>query len=157
MLNNFEESFVKFCGLNKKQYNEIYLNNNKFNPLIDEFGDINICIKGILDIIKTYSESKKLKIKRNRIKKKAKNKNKNLFDIIQATNLDNEDKKMSNERKEKNDILLSNDNSLSIENKDEEQNLSDNKIKNKTLFNIKKNLKNIKIPGNESILSSKDK
>ena len=157
VLNNFEESFVKFCGLNKKQYNEIYLNNNKFNPLIDEFGDINICIKGILDIIKTYSESKKLKIKRNRIKKKAKNKNKNLFDIIQATNLDNEDKKMSNERKEKNDILLSNDNSLSIENKDEEQNLSDNKIKNKTLFNIKKNLKNIKIPGNESILSSKDK
>lgn len=60
---------MKFCGISKKQFSEIYLSNLKFNPSLNEFGDIMICIKGIIDLIKTFSESKRLKIKRNRPKK----------------------------------------------------------------------------------------
>ena len=100
IMNHYEDSFVKFCGINKKHFIEIYLNNIKFNPEINEFGDISICIKGIVDIIKTYSESKRLKIKRNRQKKI---KSKNLFKILHHGN-----KKEKSHKFEKNKNFIKN-------------------------------------------------
>ena len=73
-LKNYDDSFAKFCGLSKDIVLKIY--NNKNTPSFDEFGNININNKIILDILKIYSDSEKIKITRrqykNRIKKKIK-------------------------------------------------------------------------------------
>ena len=94
-INNYDDSFASFCGLKKEQFIEIYIN-NQYIPILNELGNINISIKSIIDILKTYSFSKKLKTtrrvrKRNQIKKKnqnqkinlAQNKYKKLFRVIQ--------------------------------------------------------------------------
>ena len=147
IMNHYEDSFVKFCGINKKHFIEIYLNNIKFNPEINEFGDISICIKGIVDIIKTYSESKRLKIKRNRQKKI---KSKNLFKILHHGN-----KKEKSHKFEKNKNFIKNNfKKENNENDDPSLNIKDKmneiKPKSKTLFTIKKKLKNILIPRSDS-------
>ena len=46
--------------------------NNNYTPKINEFGDINVSIKSILDELDNYSDSKKLKIKRRSHKKNRK-------------------------------------------------------------------------------------
>ena len=168
ILNDYDDSFVKFCGISKKQFSEIYLSNLKFNPSLNEFGDIMICIKGIIDLIKTFSESKRLKIKRNRPKKKVKIDNKNIFKILQTekkedkNNSESEEKNSvdKNEISEQNNdfenasniiINIKNDekNGQNLENKEKQNN-------NKTLFNIKKKLKNIVIPKTDSEQISKN-
>ena len=70
-LNNYENSFAQYCGISKKQYKDIYIN-NRYIPILNEFGDINIPIKNIVDLIKTYSINLKVgrkMAKRNRFKR----------------------------------------------------------------------------------------
>ena len=57
-LNNYNNSFAHFCGINKEQYENIYIN-NKYLPVIDNFGDIKINIKSIIEILKEYPNEKK--------------------------------------------------------------------------------------------------
>jgi hypothetical protein len=151
ILNDYDDSFVKFCGISKKQFSEIYLSNLKFNPSLNEFGDIMICIKGIIDLIKTFSESKRLKIKRNRPKKKVKIDNKNIFKILQTEKKEDKNNSESEEKNsvDKNEISeqindIENPSNIIINIKNDEKNGQnlENKEKqnnNKTLFNIKKN------------------
>lgn len=168
ILNDYDDSFVKFCGISKKQFSEIYLSNLKFNPSLNEFGDIMICIKGIIDLIKTFSESKRLKIKRNRPKKKVKIDNKNIFKILQTEKKEDKNNSESEEKNsvDKNEISeqnndIENASSIIINIKNDEKNGQnlENKEKqnnNKTLFNIKKKLKNIVIPKTDSEQISKN-
>ena len=70
-MNEYDNSFASYCGINKKQFTDIYVK-NRYIPILDEFGDINISIKYITDLLKTYSSNTKAgrkMIKRNRIKK----------------------------------------------------------------------------------------
>ena len=46
-INNFDDSFAKFCGLNEEQFAKIYIE-NQYIPFINEFGNINISVKSIL-------------------------------------------------------------------------------------------------------------
>ena len=173
-LNNYDDSYAKFCGLNKEKFSGIYFS-KRYTPNINEFGDINVSIRNILEELDNYSDSKKLKIKRrshkrNRMKKKinghnlnlTQNKSKNLFkvqqidkikdnnkSIIENLNniLNNNDQEKDKEETKKN--MQSNiplvENKKDIENN---QNINVNK-KGKSLLNIKKHLKNISIPGIE--------
>lgn len=115
-ISQYNESFSNFCGINKEQFTEIYIN-NKYIPKIDELGDINLSIKCILRILEDFSESKRIKIrrrshKRNRIKKNlkihnsnfAQNKSKNIFHIIQTDKA----KKRNESKKENSTNNLSN-------------------------------------------------
>ena len=170
-ISQYNESFSNFCGINKEQFTEIYIN-NKYIPKIDELGDINLSIKCILRILEDFSESKRIKIrrrshKRNRIKKNlkihnsnfAQKKSKNIFHIIQTDKA----KKRNESKKENSTNNLSNKNDN--DNKDElknniqntpslisEENNNHNSEKinekkaGKTLQNIKKKIKNISIP-----------
>ena len=168
ILNDYDDSFVKFCGISKKQFSEIYLSNLKFNPSLNEFGDIMICIKGIIDLIKTFSESKRLKIKRNRPKKKVKIDNKNIFKILQTEKKEDKNNSESEEKnsvdkneisEQNNDIENASNIIINIKNDEENGQNLENKEKqnnNKTLFNIKKKLKNIVIPKTDSEQISKN-
>ena len=50
-LNEYENSFSYYCGINKKQFNDIYIK-NRYIPILNEFGDIRISIKYIVDLLK---------------------------------------------------------------------------------------------------------
>ena len=80
-LNEYDNSFAYYCGINKKQFNDIYIK-NRYIPVLNEFGDIKISIKYIVDLLKTYSinvrAGRKI-LKRNRIKKIFKTQKKKLF------------------------------------------------------------------------------
>ena len=80
-LNEYESSFAYYCGINKKQFNDIYIK-NRYIPVLNKFGDIKISIKYIVDLLKTYSinvrAGRKI-LKRNRIKKIFKTQKKKLF------------------------------------------------------------------------------
>ena len=160
-LNSYDESYAKFCGLNQDQFSEIYIN-NQYIPKVNEFGDINISVKSMVNIIDTYSHSNKLKItrrahKRNRIKKKLKminsnlseNKFKNLFKIEK---LDKENDKKNNEEPENENSKENDEKINSPENIQNSPSLIDSSIKSnenqktKTLLDVKKNLSNIAIP-----------
>lgn len=70
-MNDYENSFAFYCGINKAQFEDIYVK-NRYIPIINEFGDITISIKNIVDLLKTYSINTKVGrkiLKRNRIKK----------------------------------------------------------------------------------------
>jgi len=177
-IKDFDESYAHFCGLNKKQYVDAFINNTYF-PYLNEIGDLNISINNIFEILMTYSDSKHAKINRklinaNRIKRRAKlkisknfiNKSKNIFQILPKNNekeikkidLKNEDdnfgdlnKKgsLENDNKNKNGLINNFENtpslmSIEYENQNKE---NQNAPRNKTLLNIKKNLKKISIPG----------
>lgn len=90
-MKNYENSFAHFCGINKFNFQEIYIN-NRYIPVLNKFGDINISIKSIIDTLNTFSFSLEMKVhrrfKKNRINKifktfknKSKKKNKNIFEI----------------------------------------------------------------------------
>ena len=170
-ISQYNESFSNFCGINKEQFTEIYIN-NKYIPKIDELGDINLSIKCILRILEDFSESKRIKIrrrahKRNRIKKNlkihnsnfAQNKSKNIFHIIQTDKA----KKRNESKKENSTNNLSNKNDndnkdelknniqntpslISEENNNQNSEKINEKKAGKTLQNIKKKIKNISIP-----------
>ena len=89
-MENYENSFANFCGINKFHFKEIYIK-NRYIPILNKFGDINIFIKSIIDILNNFSFSLEMKIhrrfKRNRKNKVFKifknklNKNQNIFEI----------------------------------------------------------------------------
>ena len=62
LMNEYENSFANFCGINRDQFTDLYIN-NKYIPILDELGDINISIKHIVDLLKTYSKSYKVRRK----------------------------------------------------------------------------------------------
>jgi len=89
-MEDYENSFAYFCGINKIYFNEIYIK-NRYTPILSKFGDINISIKSIIDILNNFSFSLEMKVrrrfKRNKINKVFKifknklNRNKNNFEI----------------------------------------------------------------------------
>ena len=70
-LKEYNTSFASFCGINKEQYENIYIN-NKYIPIIDNFGDIKINIKSIIKILNEYPNDKKIikKPEKQKFKKK---------------------------------------------------------------------------------------
>ena len=117
-MKNYENSFAHFCGINKFHFQEIYIN-NRYIPVLNKFGDINISVKSIIDILKTFSFSLEMKVhrrfKKNRINKifktfenKSKKKNKNMFEIKNSakyTEIIEADGKENNNLKENNHNL----------------------------------------------------
>ena len=53
-LKDYEKSFAHYCGISRSQYIDIYIK-NRYTPILNEFGDIHISIKHIVDLLKTYS------------------------------------------------------------------------------------------------------
>lgn len=168
-INEYEDSFPCFCGLNKEQFIKIYVDNN-YKPIVDELGDINVYVKKIVDVLEDFSENKQLKIsrrahKKNRIKKYMKisdvnlapNKPKNKFQIIQTDkvekkneksyhNKNNEENIKKDKKNDNEEINDNNQNSQSLfsenNNNINSESINDNDNKNKkqkTLLNIKKN------------------
>ena len=80
-LKNYNDSFAFFCGINKEQYENIYIK-NKYMPIIDKFGDIKINIKNIIKVLKEYKNDKKI------IKSQEKQRIKKTF-IMNKRNRDN--------------------------------------------------------------------
>ena len=144
-LNDYENSFANFCGVNENQFIEIYAN-NKYLPILDEFGDLKISIKSIIELLKTYSFSLKMKIRRRVVKKyrihkifktfknKLNLKNKNICEtnnIIQNNKIfDFEDRKNSIINLKENN----NNNNIDFE-------INSNNQINDKLLNLKKKLK----------------
>ena len=69
-LDEYDDSFANYCGINKEQYENIYIQ-NKYCPKLDKFGNIKINIKNIIKVLKNYSfDTKSIKkIKKRRFKK----------------------------------------------------------------------------------------
>ena len=137
-MNEYENSFADFCGIKADQFKEMYIN-NKYEPILDDFGDLNISIKSIIEILKTYSFSLRIKIHRRVVKKyriqkifktyqkKNKQKKKNIFE----TNLIQNDV----EQKDNNNNININKNNLNIDYEINNNNQLDK------LLNLKKKLK----------------
>ena len=155
-IKDFEDSYAHFCGLNEKQYTDAFINNT-YIPNLNETGDLNISISSIFEILKTYSDSKHVKISRKllkskRIKRRTKlnisknlnHKSRNIFKILPKNN-GKEIKQIILEKEDNNFDNLNAKGSLENENENKNKENS-NTPKNKTLLNIKKNLKSISIP-----------
>ena len=52
-LKEYDTSFSNFCGISKSQYENIYIK-NKYIPKIDNFGDIKINIKNIIEVLNEF-------------------------------------------------------------------------------------------------------
>lgn len=184
-INDFNESYAHYCGLNERQYTEIFINNH-YVPILDEVGDITISAKSIFDTLREFSDTKGVKInrkflKRNKVKNKIKLKNANSaqkkISKISKINQEEEAKEVIEINLRNNSSILSqndaNENNYDkdevIKNQNIESSFSEKKYnekigdklngnqENKTLLNIKKNLKNISIPGaNKKNLPLKD-
>ena len=184
-INNYDESYAHYCGLNERQYTEIFINNH-YVPILDEVGDITISAKSIFDTLREFSDTKGVKInrkflKRNKVKNKIKLKNANSaqkkISKISKINQEEEAKEVIEINLRNNSSILSqndaNENNYDkdevIKNQNIESSFSEKKYdekigdklngnqENKTLLNIKKNLKNISIPGaNKKNLPLKD-
>ena len=69
LLKEYKTSFANFCGINKEQYENVYIN-NKYVPIIDNFGDIKINIKSIIKILNEYKSDKTTKkIEKQKLRK----------------------------------------------------------------------------------------
>ena len=70
-MKEYNTSFACFCDINKEQYENIYIN-NKYIPIIDNFGDIKINIKSIIKILNEYRNDKRIikKPEKQKFKKK---------------------------------------------------------------------------------------
>ena len=62
-LNEFDNSFAKYCGLNKEQYENIYIKSN-YIPKIDNFGNIKINIKNIIKVLNEFPTEDKMNNKK---------------------------------------------------------------------------------------------
>ena len=62
-LKEFDTSFAKFCGLNKEQYENIYIKSN-YIPKIDSFGNIKINIKNIIKVLNELPSEDKMNNKK---------------------------------------------------------------------------------------------
>ena len=63
-LKDYDTSFASFCGINKEQYENIYIKNN-YTPIIDNFGDIKINIKNIIEVLKEFPSEVKINNKKS--------------------------------------------------------------------------------------------
>ena len=172
-MNDYNDSFAQFCGLTKDLFIEICIN-NQYKPKLNEFGDISVSIKNLLEILNNFSSSKRLKMTRRIHKKNKKkkikveylrlgqNKPKNKFVItrvdkyeeVKEPEKENENIKLDSNYDNINKDKTNNENSSSITSKNDSQNSNKNENKKgKSLLNIKKKLKNISIP----TISSKEK
>ena len=151
---NYDNTFAGFCGLTKKMFTEIYLN-NLYIPNINSMGDIELNIDNIIKNLNEFSETKRLKIKRrirNPYKPRKKNKNnyltpknlKKLFKINGNVTNNNNNNEISLEENNLDEKNNNENESLCINNND---NNKDNtkKPQEKSLINIKNKLNNISI------------
>ena len=171
---NYDTSFSKFCGINKKIYKEIY-KQIQYIPELNKMGNIQIDIDNIIKITKKFSSNRIIKFHRRPKNKKISIKNpKNEFGSliskkrkkissitkIKAKNIENSNDFGENNITEKKDELAKKD--LFKKNEDKNKiNISykNNNIKSeskdihiaatkKTLFDIKKSISLIKIKNN---------
>ena len=63
-LKDYDTSFASFCGVNKDQYENIYIKNN-YTPIIDNFGDIKINIKNIIEVLNEFPTEVKINNKKS--------------------------------------------------------------------------------------------
>lgn len=77
--NEYDDSFANFCGINNFQFIDLYIN-NKYIPMINEFGDLHISVNNIIKFLKEYSHSLRLKRKRRLVNKYRINKKINTFE-----------------------------------------------------------------------------
>ena len=135
-IKDFDESYAHFCGLNEKQYIDAYINNT-YIPYLNEIGDLYISINSIYEILKTFSDSKRVKISRKllksyRIKRRTKSKilnylrhkSRNIFKIVPKNN-EKEIKQIFLKKEDNNSDDLNEKGSLE----------KDNKNKNKMINN----------------------
>ena len=66
-LNEYNNSFAYFCGINKEQFKDLFIN-NQYKPVLNELGNI-ILPKKVIDCLKAYSFTSKIN-KKSMIKKK---------------------------------------------------------------------------------------
>ena len=162
-LQSYDDSFSYFCGISKDQFIKVYIN-QQYKPTLSEFGNITLSINSILQVLNSFSDSKKLKITRRlrrkrRMKKNIKYKNKNTaLDKSRIFNITKEKKAKSSKNENLYDKLNYRENASPILNiKNDSENQKGNK-KEKTLISIKKVLKNISIPdAGFGTISSKEK
>ena len=62
-LKEFDNSFARYCGLNKEQYENIYIKSN-YIPKIDNFGNIKINIKNIIKVLNEFPTEDKMNNKK---------------------------------------------------------------------------------------------
>ena len=62
-LKEFDNSFARYCGLNKEQYENIYIKSN-YTPKIDNFGNIKINIKNIIKVLNEFPTEDKMNNKK---------------------------------------------------------------------------------------------
>ena len=146
-LKEFDNSFARYCGLNKEQYENIYVN-NKYIPIIDNFGDIKINIKNIIEILKEYSNEKKTskipekqKLKKKFIMTKRNRDNSNIFKFPFKVKI----KKLNKKNKIQKNI---NDNNINnnINNNTNIKPINNNNIqRNHLSFNLKEKGKGLSI------------
>ena len=143
-LNEYKNSFAYYCGISKDQFNDIYIK-NRYIPILNEFGDINISINHIVDLLKTYSidvkgGKKSLKHRFHKYFRTLKNKNtikkktQHMFKInrIQTIQKPNLDDKIINDHQKKENYKI---------NKVEEK-INENYNQISSLITIKKNNNN---------------
>ena len=146
-LKDYNNSFAHFCGINKEQYENIYVN-NKYIPIIDNFGDIKINIKNIIEILKEYSNEKKTskipekqKLKKKFIMTKRNRDNSNIFKFPFKVKI----KKLNKKNKIQKNI---NDNNINnnINNNTNIKPINNNNIqRNHLSFNLKEKGKGLSI------------
>ena len=66
--NNYDTSFSNFCGISEKMFIEIY-DKSKYNPTINQLGDIKVNIDNIIENIDKFSGNKRLKVRRTKFKR----------------------------------------------------------------------------------------
>jgi len=163
--NNYNNSFAKFCGINKEMYIEMY-ERIRYFPKLNQMGDVEVNINNIIKNLKKYSSHKFVKFHRSiKIKNNIFENNKRINKKLKTEKI-GKLKEDSNEiENEENNLITKKD--INIEIKDLKSNKSDNdksksnamisinlekekkfiiiKPQNKSLLNIKRNLKKISI------------
>ena len=159
-MEEYENSFAHFCGINKQQFRDLYINNH-YIPVLSELGDISISIKSILQLLKTYSFTLKLKITRRLVKKyrvnkifktqKKKTKNKKRNDLINE-NINSIFLKSNDLQIEENNnnIIPVDENNNYLNKRIAINNINNNIPKNNKFLNLKKKL-NLSIQKNEEL------
>ena len=155
-LQSYNDSFSYFCGISKEQFIKVYIN-QQYKPTLSEFGNITLSINSILQVLNSFSDSKKLKITRKFRRKKRMKKNlkykyiSTALDKSRIFNINKEKKAKSSKIENLFDELNSREKSIDkntspILNIKNDLEIQKGNKKEKTLISIKKVLKNISIP-----------
>ena len=151
-IEDYDSSFANFCEIDKELFIKAFCQ-KKYMPQIDKFGNINISIKNLLEVLKNYSQFLKLKIKRRFTKKYKKKK---LFKTLKNVDLDNIKRQNSAKNKLK---MLSLKKNLKISvkkfnnnNSSEKENIQNGNINLNTSNNLLNNFSSIL--SSDNVLSS---